>query len=194
MLCQIQFLVSSTLQAGFSVGQSHSSGACTSQALRSNKYFHFYRKYLFTQFSQNKKQAHPFLIQIWLCFCLFTSITPSCFIFLFSFTKVLFFLENTIVLPSSVKAAKATHGTDQEMKNMLWCEGQMYYCTRLLRVISLEIYPINSANSLFEGHFGKLHQSMNGDVSRCSLISVIKLLQPCVDFKHRTTKAVNNEL
>lgn len=165
-----------------------------SQALRSSKHSHFYRKNLFTQFSRNKKQAHPFLIQIWLCFCLFTSITPSCFIFLFSFTKVLFFLENTIVLPSSATAAKATHGTDQEMKNMLWCEGQRYYCMRLLRVISLHLSHKQCIQSLFKGHFGKLHQSMNGDASRCSLISVAELPQPCVDFKHSTTKAVNNEL
>lgn len=49
-------------------------------------------------------------------------------------------------------------------------------------------------SGLFRAHFGKFHQTMNGDASRCSLILVVKLLQPRVDFKHGTTEAVNNEL
>lgn len=53
--------------------------AWTSQALRSRT--HFERKYFLTLCSLNNKQAHTFVFQIWVSFCLLTSLTLSYFIF-----------------------------------------------------------------------------------------------------------------
>jgi len=95
--------------------------AWTSQALRSSKRSHFYRKYLLTSAG-----AHLSVSDL---ACLFTSLTQSCFIF---FSSILIyqgpvflfvFLKNPIVLPSSATAAKATRGVGWGMSNMLSCEG-----------------------------------------------------------------------
>lgn len=119
--------VSSTRQAGLSVGQSHSG---TLGPLRPRGQVNiFKRKYFLTLFPKQEAGAHFFVsnLGLFLPACLAHT---SCFMFFFfflilSFTKFpfLFLLENTIVLPFSATAAKATRGASGGMSNMLSFEG-----------------------------------------------------------------------
>lgn len=115
--------------------------AWTSQALRSSK--HFERKYFLTLSSLNNKQAHTFLFQIWVRFCLLTSLTPSCFIFFSHLRRSCVFFSSSrwqLPRPHVVPAGEWIICFGLKDRGTIAC-GLVLLCVTL----SLYISSINSA-------------------------------------------------